>query len=109
MGGTLATILGNGMAAGGLAAIVMPVALDLAKPWRRRVKAILSVDSLPEVDGFICKFADAKRWNEASTDRLRAAAEESVLTYLPASEMKENAKPNYCSLDNMYVFRTRLV
>ena len=83
MGGTLATILGNGMAAGGLVAIVMTVALDLAKPRRRRVRAMLSIESLPAIDGFVCKFAENKGWNKASTERLRAAAEESVLSLIP--------------------------
>lgn len=89
MGGTVATILGNGMAAGGLAAIVMTVALDLAKPRRRRLKAMLNVDSLPAIDGFVCKFAEENNWNEASTERLRAAAEESVLSLMPDEEGAE--------------------
>ena len=95
MGGTLATILGNGMAAGGLAAIVMTVALDLAKPRRRRVKAMLSVESLREIDGFICKFAADKGWNEASTERLRAAAEESVLSLIPDEEASEEEEARH--------------
>ena len=98
MGGTLATILGNGMAAGGLAAIVMTVALDLAKPRRRRVKAMLSVESLREVDGFICKFAADKGWNEASTERLRAAAEESVLSLIPDEEASEEEEARHLLL-----------
>ena len=98
MGGTLATILGNGMAAGGLAAIVMTVALDLAKPRRRRVKAMLSVESLPEIDGFVCRFVDDKGWNEASTERLRAAAEESVLSLIPDEEASKEEEARHLLL-----------
>ena len=98
LSGTLATILGNGMAAGGLVAIVMTVALDLAKPRRRRVKAMLSIDSLPEIDGFVCRFAAAEGWNEASTERLRAAAEESVLSLIPDEEAAEKEEARHLLL-----------
>lgn len=59
---------------------------------------MLSVDSLPEIDGFICKFADAKGWNEASTDRLRAAAEESVLSLVPDEEAPEEEEARHLLL-----------
>ena len=84
MGGTVALILGNGMAAGGLVAILLTVAMDLAKPRGRRVKTKLTTDSLPEIDQFIRDFAQEKDWNAASTRRLRAAVEESVLSLIPA-------------------------
>ena len=83
MGGTMALILGNGMAAGGLVAILLTVAMDFAKPRRRRIRTKLSGESLPEIDQFIRDFAQEKRWNAASTRRLRAAAEESILSLIP--------------------------
>ena len=98
MGDTLTSILGNGMAAGGLAAILMTVALDLAKPRRRRVKTKLSVESLPEIDGFVRKFAKDKRWNAAATERLRAAAEESILSLVPAEAASETEEARHLLL-----------
>ena len=59
---------------------------------------MLSVDSLPEIDGFICKFAESNGWNEGSTERLRAAAEESVLSLIPEGEAPEAAEARHLLL-----------
>ena len=59
---------------------------------------MLSVDSLPEIDGFICKFAGDKGWSEASTERLRAAAEESVLSLIPDEEASEEEEARHLLL-----------
>ena len=83
LGDTVASILENGIAAGGLAAIVMAVALELSKPRRRKIKMKLGVESLPEIDEFVRRFAKRKRWNATSTERLRAATEEAILSLVP--------------------------
>ena len=83
LGDTVASILENGIAAGGLAAIVMAVALELSKPRRRKIKMKLGVESLPEIDEFVRRFAKSKRWNATSTERLRAATEEAILSLVP--------------------------
>ncbi|MCY3778515.1 MAG: hypothetical protein OXH11_21275 [Candidatus Aminicenantes bacterium] len=80
MGDAVASILENGIAAGGLAAIVMVVALELSKPRRRRIETKLGVEWLAEIDEFVRRFAKDKRWNETSTGRLRAATEEAILS-----------------------------
>ena len=79
----MASILENGIAAGGLAAILMAVALELSEPRRRKIKTKLGVESLPEIDEFVRRFAKSKRWNATSTERLRAATEEAILSLVP--------------------------
>ena len=79
----MASILENGIAAGGLAAIVMAIALEMSKPRRRKIKTKLGVESLPETDEFVRRFAKQKRWNATSTERLRAATEEAILSLVP--------------------------
>ncbi len=83
LGDAVASILENGIAAGGLAAIVMAVALELSKPGRGKIKTKLGVESLPEIDEFVRRFAEQKRWNATSTERLRAATEEAILSLVP--------------------------
>lgn len=83
LGDAVASILENGIAAGGLAAIVMVIALELSKPRRRRIKTKLGVASLSEIDEFVRRFAKDKRWNATSTERLRAATEEATLSLVP--------------------------
>ena len=71
------------MAAGGLAAILMTLVMELAEPKRRRIKTKLEVESLPRIDTFLSEFAKDRRWSPTATNRLRAAAEESILSLLP--------------------------
>ena len=83
LGDAVASILENGIAAGGLAAIVMAIALELSRPRRRKIRTKLGVESLPEVDEFVRRFAKNKQWNATSTERLRAATEEAILSLVP--------------------------
>ena len=61
----------------------MAISLELSKPRRRKIKTILGVEPLPEIDEFVRQFAADKRWNSASTERLRAATEEAILGLVP--------------------------
>ena len=76
--GFWAVLLGNGMTAGAIVAIIMMLFMDMTSPRRRRLAADLSQDSLPQIDAFLRDFATASRWDSASTDRLSAAGEETL-------------------------------
>lgn len=93
MGDAMASILENGIAAGGLAAIVMVVALELSKPRRRRIETKLGVEWLQEVDEFVRRFAEDKLWNATSTKRLRAVTEEAILSLVPEETHSEPEDP----------------
>ena len=80
--GFWAVLLGNGMTAGAIVAIIMMLFMDMTSPRRRRLAAELSPDSLPEIDTFLREFATASRWDSASTDRLSAAGEETLSVLL---------------------------
>ena len=68
---------------GGLAAIIMIIYLELTTPRRMRFQAPLHIDSLPDLNEFMARFASNRRWNEAMKDRLSAVAEETLLTLAP--------------------------
>ena len=68
---------------GGVAAIVMVLYLEFSHPRRMRFQSRLHVDSLPELNEFIGKFADRRGWDTAMKDRLTAVAEETLLTLAP--------------------------
>lgn len=93
MGDAVASILENGIAAGGLAAIVMVIALELSKPRRRRIETKLGVEWLQEIDEFVRRFAEEKRWNATSTKRLRAVTEEAILSLVPEETHSEPEDP----------------
>ena len=46
------SLLGNGMTAGGLTAIVLTVFMELTGPRSRRIETALDVEALPKVDSF---------------------------------------------------------
>ena len=68
---------------GGLAAVAMILYLEFTNPRRMRFRSRLHIDSLPELNEFMARFADRRGWNDAMKDRLSAVAEETLLTLAP--------------------------
>ena len=82
LGAWWGALLGNGMTAGGLTAVVLSVLLDLSRGRRSRMETQLSVKELPVINEFLATVASRARWGEAGTQRLCAAAEETVLSLM---------------------------
>ena len=79
----LGALLKSGITTGGLAAIVMILYLELTNPRRMRFQARLDVESLPQLNEFIDRFARRRGWDNAMKERLSAVAEETLLTLAP--------------------------
>ena len=84
--GAWSGLLENGMTAGGLAAIVMTLFLELSRPRPHRLRTALKTDAYPEIDKFLTEFAKTRGWSEKMTDRLRAVGEETLLTLIRQDE-----------------------
>ncbi len=82
-------LLENGMTAGGMAAILLTLFVELTAPRRRRIQAPFEVASLPKIREFLQTFASRSGWGEAMAHRLDAAAEEAILTLLRHEEEEE--------------------
>ena len=80
------SLLGNGMTAGGLAAVILSLALDLSGGKRVRMEAELNVAALPNIRAFLAGAAQRARWSKEARERLAAAAEETVLSLLDAED-----------------------
>ena len=80
--GFLAVLLGNGMTAGAITAVVLTLVINLASRQQRRLRTPLKGESLGEVDDFLRRFAQRAGWNEASTERLASAGEEALAVLL---------------------------
>lgn len=83
-------LLSNGMTAGGLAAIVMTIAMELASGRRRRVEMEVDDDAPTKLKAFVNRFAADKNWSVAARDRINLAAEEAYLVL--AEREKEEEK-----------------
>ena len=57
------SLLGNGMTAGGLAAVILSLALDLSGGRRVRMEAELNVAALPDIRAFLAGAAQRARWS----------------------------------------------
>ena len=72
-------LLGNGMTAGGLTAILLTVFINLTGPRRRRMETELDMGAMERIKEFLSGFASGKRWSAEAADRLCLVAEETLL------------------------------
>ena len=85
-------LLGNGLAAGTLAAIVMTGVLNLTSPRSMRLEAELDISALGRIDGFLQRVAERAGWGEASADRLRSVGEEVLSSMLQEGAGEEEGE-----------------
>ncbi len=71
-------LLGNGITVGAATAIALTAFLDLSGPRPRRFETLLEVDNLPKIDEFLQRIANDIGWNDASSQNLSAAGEETL-------------------------------
>ena len=72
-GGFLEVLLGNGMTAGTIVAVIMVAFLELTGSRRRRLNLALDSKAVPALEEFLRTFAARARWDSASTERLTSA------------------------------------
>ena len=82
LGRTWGASLGNGLTVGVLAAVLMTLFIELTSPRHTRLETTLDMSALPRIDAFLLRLASGIGWNEASTQRLRAAGEETLSSLL---------------------------
>ena len=75
-------LLNNGLATGGITAILMTVLLELTGRRRRKLVTDLDVSCLPELREFVAQFGSDCGWSHRMLDRLDAVAEETLLTLI---------------------------
>ena len=84
----LRDLLGNGMTAGGLTAILLTVFINLTGPKRRRIETELDMSAFDRIKEFLGGFASGKGWSAEAADRVCLVAEETllILSQLDAAE-----------------------
>lgn len=73
-------LMSSGLTAGGLVAIALSGMFELTAARRRKLETELGVAALPAIRRFLEGFAANHGWSGATTERLAAAAEETLLT-----------------------------
>ncbi len=92
LSGMWGTLLGNGMTAGCITAILLTAFMELTAPRRRRLETELALASTPRIDKFLRAFAAKNSWNESAAGRLRAAGEETLTILMQEAEADASAK-----------------
>ncbi len=80
--GFLAVLLGNGMTAGAITAVLMMLFMELTARRHRRLQVPLKSESLGDLTRYLRQFAQRAGWNQASTERLASAGEETLAVLL---------------------------
>ena len=83
----------NGIVAGGVAAIVGTLFVELTKPRSRTTEVPFDRSSLQGIREFLVRFASQSGWDEAMAARLDAVSEETLLTLLSRDEATAGAEP----------------
>ena len=86
LGETWGGLLGNGMTAGGLTAMVLTLFVELTATRRRRLDVPLDAKVLPEIDALLRDLAGRLGWNADSTERLCSAGEETLVSLVRQEE-----------------------
>ena len=77
--GRLALMLGNGMTAGGIVAVILSLILE-PPGYRKRLTIELDTSAIKTVDEFVVALANRRGWSQAALVPLRAACEEVILS-----------------------------
>ena len=96
--GFLGVLLGNGMTAGAIVAVVMTAFVELSRRRSRRLQVALDDDTPARIDEFLRGFASRAAWNEAATDRLLAAGEETVAILRQEEDEVTSGQPRRLSV-----------
>ena len=73
-------LVSNTIVVGGMAAIAMIISTELSGIRAKKLRIDLTPSSLPDVDDFLCQFADRHNWTEDGKNRLRLVGEEVMLS-----------------------------
>ena len=83
--------LGNGMVSGGLVAMLLTLWIEYTNPRPARMETEFGIAKLASIRDFLERFAQIHGLDRSTTDRLRAAAEESLLVL--AEHVDGEARP----------------
>ena len=83
LGAVVNALMKSGITTGGFGAIVMILYLEFTNPRRMRFESKLDIESLPELNEFMERFAERRGWDDAMKNRLSAVGEETLLTLAP--------------------------
>ena len=71
-------LLANGLASGGICAVLITLFIEFTSPRRSRLSTDLHISSLPKIDEFLVEFASRAHWDDTSVARLRSVGEETL-------------------------------
>ena len=92
LGPVVNALMKSGITTGGFGAIAMILYLEFTNPRRMRFESRLHIDTLPDLNEFMARFAERRGWDNAMKNRLSAVGEETLLTLAPLDLSGEDDK-----------------
>ena len=86
LGPWMGSLVGNGMTAGGVTAVVLTVCLNMMSPKSAVLKTRPGAGTAREISDFLGKVGSKYGWNETQTDRLILVGDEMAATLLAADD-----------------------
>ena len=84
---------GNSVVVGILAAVLMSMVLEVTGSRRRRMETELDISALPAIEEFLRELGSRMRWDQAATERLCSAGEETLSSMLHLRDDYEGDRP----------------
>ena len=81
------------MTSGAIVAVALMAFVEFSKPRRRRLRVPLNDDTPQQVDDFLRAFATRINWNQAASDRLAAAGEETLTILSQGDDPDQDDSP----------------
>ena len=85
-------LFSNGLASGGMTAILMTILLELVGRRRCKIVTDLNISCLTELRGFVARFGSNSGWPQKMLNRLDAVVEEVLLTLLEGQSDPDSTK-----------------
>ncbi|MDE0054587.1 MAG: SulP family inorganic anion transporter, partial [Gammaproteobacteria bacterium] len=92
LGPWVGSLVGNGMTAGGITAVVLTVCLNLMSPRSAVLKTRQGADAPQEVSDFLKRVGSTHGWTETQTDRLILVGDEMAATLTAADDDGEGRR-----------------
>ena len=96
--GALSGVLGNGLTAGGLCAILLTWGINLTYARAHRFAMRLELDGLARLQIFLRDLASRFRWSEEAANRLEMIGEEVLVTLLKCQDTSPGSEPRQLRL-----------
>lgn len=99
-GETFGSLFGSSVTVGAFVAIITTLLIQMVQKRSERIKTILSISSIPEINSFLIGLASKLAWDDKFTHKLRSVGEETLVSLLALRNSDDNHPSDNRSSDD---------